>query len=91
MANRSRLKAAALGIVPGLGHMYLRDWRKGVALMGAFVAIELLGMDLDLTVVGAALGIPLDVGGGTVMWLYSMFDAFRTGSQQQLRIPTSDR
>lgn len=90
MANRSRLKAAALGVVPGLGHMYLRDWRKGVALMGVFAAIELLGIDLDLSVVGAALGIPLDLGGGTALWLYSMWDAYRTGTQQ-LRAPTPDR
>jgi hypothetical protein len=90
MANRSRLKAAALGVVPGLGHMYLRDWRKGVALFGVFVAVELLGLDLDLTVIGAALGVPLELGGGTVLWLYSMLDAYRTGTQQ-IRATTLER
>jgi hypothetical protein len=90
MANRSRLKAAALGVVPGLGHMYLRDWRKGVALFGVFVAVELLGLDLDLTVIGAALGVPLELGGGTALWLYSMLDAYRTGTGQ-IRATTLER
>jgi hypothetical protein len=82
MANRSRLKAAALGVVPGLGHAYLHQWRKGLALFGAFVAVELLGADLDASLIGAVLGIPLDVGGGTALWLYSMWDAYRTGTEQ---------
>lgn len=87
MANRSRLKAAALGVVPGLGHLYLRDWRKGVALFGVFVAVELLGLDLDLTVIGAALGVPLELGGGTALWLYSVLDAYRTGTGRMRATP----
>ena len=75
---RRPVLAGMLGAVPGLGHLYLGHKRKAVLLFGGFVALELFGADLDLTVIGAAIGIPLELGGFGV-WLFSMWDAFHTG------------
>jgi hypothetical protein len=71
------LRAAALGVVPGLGHVYAGNWRKGLVLLGAFVGVEVLGLDLDLSVIGAAVGMPLELG-GFGLWAYSMWDAYHS-------------
>ena len=71
------LVAAALGIVPGLGHVYLGEWRKGLALLGAFGVVQFLGLDLDLSFIGAAVGVPMEFGGAG-LWMYSVWDAYRT-------------
>lgn len=79
--------AAALGIVPGLGHLYTGHRVKGVAVFSAYVGALVLGTDLDLTVVGAAVGLPLDAGGFGI-WLFSIWDAYwtarRDGGAQEL-------
>ena len=36
-----------------------------------------VGTELDLTVVGAAVGIPLDLG-GVGLWAFCAYDAYRT-------------
>jgi len=59
--------AAALAVVPGLGHFYL------VGVGG----LEFFGFDLDLSVIGALIGVPLEIGGGS-LWLFSILDAYRT-------------
>jgi hypothetical protein len=77
-APRRPVLAGLLGAVPGLGHLYLGERRKAILLFGGFVALEFFGADLDLTVIGAAIGVPLELGGFGV-WLFSMWDAFHTG------------
>jgi hypothetical protein len=77
-APRRPVLAGVLGAVPGLGHLYLGHRRKAFLLFGGFLALELFGADLDLTVIGAAIGVPLELGGFGV-WLFSMWDAFHTG------------
>jgi hypothetical protein len=62
--------------VPGLGHVYLGEWRKGLALLGAFGAVQLLGADLDLSIIGATLGVPMEFGGAGIL-AYGIFDAYR--------------
>jgi hypothetical protein len=71
------LAAATLGLVPGLGHLYLGQWRKGLVLLAAFGAVEILGLDLDLSLIGAAVGIPVELG-GFGLWIYSVWDAYRS-------------
>ena len=75
--RKSPLLAATLAIVPGLGHIYLGDWRRAIGFMGAAGALEFFGFDLDLTAVGAVVGVPMEVG-GVGLWLYSIFDAYQS-------------
>lgn len=76
-ARTRPLAAAALGVVPGLGHLYLGQWRKGLVLLAAFGTVEILGIDLDLSLIGAAVGIPIELG-GFGLWVYSVWDAYRS-------------
>jgi hypothetical protein len=68
--------AATLAIVPGVGHMYLGEWRKGAFFLMSAGGLEFLGFDLDLTVIGDLLGVPMGIG-GLGMWAYSIWDAYR--------------
>jgi len=70
-------RAARLSIIPGLGHWYAGAPLKGVAFFAAIVGPIVLGTELDLTVIGAAVGIPLDLG-GLGLWAFCAYDAYRT-------------
>ncbi len=69
--------AAALAVIPGLGHFYLGHHVKGFGFLLGIGGLQFFGFDLDLSVIGAAIGVPLELGGGT-LWLYSIVDAYRT-------------
>jgi len=70
-------RAARLSIVPGLGHWYAGAPLKGLAFFAAIIGPLVVGTELDLTVVGAAVGIPLDIG-GLGLWAFCAYDAYRT-------------
>lgn len=74
--------AAALAIVPGLGHFYLGQNLKGVGYLLGVGVLQFFGFDLDLSVIGLALGVPMELGGGT-LWLYSIVDAYRTAKHME--------
>src|SRR5579875_12153 len=74
-SGKSPWLAALLGIVPGLGHLYVGEYRKGLGIMAALGVMELVGLDLDLSMIGAALGIPTELG-GLGLWIYSILDAY---------------
>jgi TM2 domain-containing membrane protein YozV len=74
--------AAALAIIPGLGHIYLGHTAKGVAYMLGAGGLEFIGLDLDATLVLAPLGIPAGLG-GLGLWAHGIFDAYRTAKQMQ--------
>jgi|SRR5215467_3080696 len=76
------LVAAALAIVPGLGHLYLGEWRRAATFMGAAGLLEFFGFDLDLTAIGAVVGVPMELGGAG-LWLYSIFDAYQRAKRLQ--------
>jgi len=78
--RKNPLLAAALAVVPGLGHFYLGENKKGVAYLLGIGGLEFFGLDLDLTVIGALIGVPLEVGGGT-LWLFSIVDAYRSAKR----------
>jgi hypothetical protein len=78
--RKSPTLAAALAIVPGLGHVYVGDWRKALGFMGAAGALEFFGFDLDLTAIGAVAGVPMELG-GVGLWLYSIFDAYHSAKR----------
>jgi TM2 domain-containing membrane protein YozV len=71
------LVAAALAVVPGLGHFYLGENKKGIAYLIGVGGLEFFGFDLDLSIIGALIGVPLEIGGGS-LWLFSIVDAYRT-------------
>jgi hypothetical protein len=79
-------RAARLSIIPGLGHWYAGAPVKGLAFFAAIVGPLVIGTELDLTVVGAVLGIPLDLG-GLGLWAFCAYDAYRT-AKNRMRPPT---
>jgi TM2 domain-containing membrane protein YozV len=74
--------AAALALVPGLGHFYLGENMKGVAYLIGVGGLEFFGLDLDLSFIGAVIGVPMEVGGGT-LYIFSIVDAFRTARRME--------
>ena len=81
-AHKSPLLAATLAIVPGLGHFYLGHNLKGFAYLLGVGGLQFFGVDLDLTVIGAAVGVPMELGGGA-LWVFSIVDAYRTAKQME--------
>jgi len=55
---------------------------KGIAYLLGIVGLQFFGFDLDLTVIGAAVGVPLELGGGA-LWIYSIVDAYRTAKHME--------
>jgi len=78
--------AALLAVIPGMGHFYLGHNMKGVGFLAGIVGMQFFGFDLDLSVIGAAIGVPMELGGGT-LWVYSIVDAYRTAKQMQAQAP----
>jgi hypothetical protein len=83
---KNPLLAAALAIVPGCGHFYLGHNLKGVALLVGIGGFQLFDMGLDLSVIGLAVGVPLELGPGA-LWAYSIVDAYRTAKHMQSVAP----
>jgi len=57
---------------------------KGVAYLLGIGGLQFFGFDLDLTVIGAAVGVPMELGGGA-LWVFSIVDAYRTAKQMEQR------
>lgn len=68
--------------MPGLGHFYLGHNLKGLAYLVGIGGLQFFGIDLDLTVIGAAVGVPMELGGGA-LWVFSIVDAYRTAKQME--------
>jgi TM2 domain-containing membrane protein YozV len=81
-SRKSPVVATALSLVPGLGHFYLGHNVKGIAYLGGVLGLQFFGFDLDLTVIGAAIGVPMELGGGG-LWLFSIVDAYRTAKRME--------
>lgn len=75
-ARKSPTLAVALSVIPGMGHVYLGNNLKGLFFLLACGGIEFLGVDLDLTVVGGLLGVPLGVG-GLGLYVFQIYDTWR--------------
>jgi hypothetical protein len=76
-----------LAVIPGLGHLYLGEPLKALFYLLGAGGLEFLGIDLDLTVLGAAVGIPLGLT-GFALWIHGIVDAYREAKrlQQQGRL-----
>ncbi len=81
-ARKSPLVAAALAVIPGCGHFYLGHNLKGVGFLVGIGGLQFFGFDLDLSVIGAAIGVPMELGGGA-LWIYSIVDAYRTAKHME--------
>ena len=88
--RKNPLLAAALAIVPGCGHFYLGENKKGVAFLIGIGAFEFFGFDLDLSFIGAIIGVPLELGGGS-LWVFSIVDAYRTARHMEAEARFSGR
>jgi hypothetical protein len=73
--------AAALSIIPGLGHVYAGAPLRGLAFFVGVVGPEAIGTELDLTIIGDAIGIPLNLG-GLGLWAFCAVDAYRTARRR---------
>jgi hypothetical protein len=71
-----------LAVIPGMGHFYLGHNMKGLGFLVGVVGLQFFGFDFDLSVIGAAIGVPMELGGGT-LWVYSIVDAYRTAKQME--------
>jgi TM2 domain-containing membrane protein YozV len=80
--RKSPFVAAALAVIPGLGHFYLGHHLKGFGFLIGIGGLQFFGFDLDLSVIGAALGVPMELGGAT-LWVYSIVDAYRTAKAME--------
>ena len=78
-------RAARLSIVPGLGHWYAGAPVKGLAFFAAIVAPIVIGTEMDLSLILAPIGIPLDLG-GLGLWAFCAYDAYRT-ARNRMRPP----
>lgn len=74
--RKSPAIAAVLAIVPGMGHLYLGHNMKGLFFLLSCGGLEFIGFDLDLSVIGGLLGVPLGVG-GLGLYAYQIYDAYR--------------
>ncbi|HKC18813.1 MAG TPA: hypothetical protein VKE27_04205 [Candidatus Dormibacteraeota bacterium] len=81
-ARKNPLLAATLAIVPGLGHVYLGHNLKGLGYFVGIGGLQFFGFDLDLSVIGAAIGVPMELGGAG-LWVFSIVDAYRTAKQME--------
>ena len=59
-----------------MGHVYLGHNMKGLFFLLACGGLEFVGVDLDLTVIGATLGVPLGAG-GLGLYAYQIWDAYK--------------
>lgn len=75
------LLAAIFSVVPGLGHVYAGAPRRGLLFFIGVLAPEVIGVDLDLTVIGDLIGIPLGAG-GLGLWAICALDAYRTAKKR---------
>ena len=81
--RKSPWLAAGLAVlIPGMGHIYLGQYPKGLVYLVGASGLTFLGLDLDLTVIGAAVGVPMELGGGA-LWVYSIIDAYRTAKHME--------
>jgi hypothetical protein len=80
--RKNPILAAMLAVVPGLGHVYLGQNLKALAYFVGVGGLQFFGFDLDLTVIGAAIGVPIELGGAG-LWVFSIVDAYRTAKQME--------
>ena len=77
-SRKSKWAAAVLAaLVPGLGHIYLGQYAKGALYLAGAGGLTFLGLDLDLTVIGAALGVPMEMG-ALGLWAHGIWSAYHT-------------
>ncbi len=79
--------AAILSIVPGLGHVYAGAPLRGLVFFVGVLGPELIGVELDFTLIGEAIGIPLGLG-GLGLWAFSVVDAYRTARRRIQTVTT---
>src|SRR3981081_1763368 len=80
--RKSPFAAAALAIIPGCGHFYLGHNLKGIGFLVGILGLVVFGIPFDLTMIGAAVGVPMELGGGA-LWVFSIVDAFRTAKHME--------
>ena len=75
-ARNPYVAAALSAFMPGLGQIYAGHHLRGLGYLVGTLGLEFFGFDLDLTAVGAMIGIPMELGGAG-LWLHGILDAYR--------------
>jgi hypothetical protein len=58
-----------------MGHVYLGHNLKGLFFLLACGGMEFIGIDLDLSIIGGLVGVPLGIG-GLGLYAYQIYDAY---------------
>ena len=88
-APKNRWVAGLLaGLIPGLGHIYLGQYPKGLLYLAGAGGLTFLGLDLDLSVIGAAVGVPMELG-VIGLWVHGVMDAYRTAQRMETELHDS--
>jgi TM2 domain-containing membrane protein YozV len=74
--------ALLASLIPGLGHIYLGQYPKGLLYMAGAGGLTFLGFDLDLTMIGATVGVPMELG-ALGLWVHGVMDAYRTARRME--------
>ena len=74
--------AALLAVIPGLGHFYLGHNWKALGYLVGIGGLEFFGFDLDLSFIGAVVGVPMELG-GAALWIQSIVDAYWTAKRME--------
>ena len=75
--SKSGLKAFFLGLIPGMGHMYMRKFTKG--FIYSFIVLTILMIGVFSSIVsGDGMPFFLSVGFALFVWFISMFDLIIT-------------
>jgi hypothetical protein len=82
-AKNRWLAAGLAALIPGLGHVYLGLYPKGLLYMAGAGGLTFLGLDLDLTVIGAAVGVPMELG-AIGLWAHGIWDAYQTARRMEV-------
>jgi TM2 domain-containing membrane protein YozV len=78
------LAAGLAALIPGMGHIYLGQYPKGLVYLVGASGLTFLGLDLDLTVIGAAVGVPMELG-ALGLWAHGVWNAYQTARQMELQ------
>ena len=82
-ARKSPTLAAVLALVPGMGHLYVGQNLKGLFFLLACGGMEFVGVDLDLSVIGGLVGVPLGAG-GFGLYFFQIWDAWREAKKIEM-------
>lgn len=72
-------------VIPGLGQIYLGEYKRGLLYLVGAGGLEFIGLDFDLTAIGAVVGVPMELG-GFGLWAHGVWDAYHRAKRHNLSL-----